>query len=118
MLAGLRVGVAQGLPLENLDDTVGKRFPEALDRLEKAGARLAMKALLIDDMVRSASRASTYWWLGLYAIHRDRLARRGDDIDPIVRARVEKGRDYIGCGLYRAGAHAGGADPRHGCKAR
>src|SRR5476651_1148678 len=34
-LAGLRLGVAQGLPLENLDDTVGKRFPDALDRLEK-----------------------------------------------------------------------------------
>ena len=34
-LAGLRLGVAQGLPLENLDDTVGRRFPEALDRLER-----------------------------------------------------------------------------------
>ena len=36
-LAGLRIGIAQGLPLENLDDIVGKRFPAAIDRLEKAG---------------------------------------------------------------------------------
>ena len=43
-LAGLRLGVAQGLPLENLDDTVAKRFPAALDRLEKAGARLSTKS--------------------------------------------------------------------------
>src|SRR6185437_13199031 len=40
-LAGLRLGVPQGMPLENLDETVGKRFPEALDRLEKAGAHLS-----------------------------------------------------------------------------
>src|SRR5882757_5118330 len=38
-LAGLRIGVAQGAPVDNLDDTVGRRFPAALDRLEKAGTR-------------------------------------------------------------------------------
>ena len=92
-LAGLRLGVAQGMPLENLDETVAKRFPEALDRLEKAGARLSNEMLLlIDDMVRALSRSSLLV-AEVYAIHRDRLARRGADIDPIVRARVEKGRD-------------------------
>ncbi|MEP7029863.1 MAG: amidase family protein, partial [Pseudolabrys sp.] len=29
----------------------------------------------------------------VYSIHRERLAERGDGVDPIVRARVEKGRD-------------------------
>ncbi len=92
-LAGLRVGVAQGLPLENLDDTVAKRFPAALDRLEKAGARLSNEMLPpIDDMVRVLSRTSILV-TEVYSIHRDRLARRGADIDPIVRARVDKGRD-------------------------
>ena len=92
-LANLRVGVAQGLPLENLDDTVGKRFPAALDRLEKAGARLSNEMLPpIDDMVRVLSRTSILV-AEVYSIHRDRLARRGADIDPIVRARVDKGHD-------------------------
>ena len=92
-LSGLRVGVVQGMPLENLDDTVGKRFPEGLDRLEKTGVRLSNETLpLIDDMVRALSRSSLLV-AEVYTIHRERLARRGADIDPIVRARVEKGRD-------------------------
>jgi aspartyl-tRNA(Asn)/glutamyl-tRNA(Gln) amidotransferase subunit A len=92
-LSGLRLGVVQGLPLENLDDTVGKRFPEALDRLEKAGVRLSNERLpLIDDMMRTLQRASILV-AEVYSIHRDRLAERGDGVDPIVRARVEKGRD-------------------------
>jgi aspartyl-tRNA(Asn)/glutamyl-tRNA(Gln) amidotransferase subunit A len=92
-IAGLRVGVAQGAPVENLDDTVGKRFPEALDRLEKAGARMSHERLsLVDDMTRVLSRTSLLV-AEVYSVHRERLARRGDDVDPIVRARIEKGRD-------------------------
>jgi aspartyl-tRNA(Asn)/glutamyl-tRNA(Gln) amidotransferase subunit A len=92
-LAGLRVGVVQGMPLENLDDTVAKRFPEGLDHLEKAGARLSNETLTpIDDMVKALSRSSLLV-AEAYAIHRDRLARRGADVDPVVRARLDKGRD-------------------------
>jgi aspartyl-tRNA(Asn)/glutamyl-tRNA(Gln) amidotransferase subunit A len=107
-LAGLRLGIVQGLPLENLDDTVGKRFPEALARLTKAGAKLMdERLLLIDDMMRVLSRASILV-AEVYSIHRERLARRGADVDPIVRARVEKGRDissadYIQVVRERAG---------------
>ena len=35
------IGVAQGAPLENLDETVSKRFAVAVDQLRKAGARLS-----------------------------------------------------------------------------
>jgi aspartyl-tRNA(Asn)/glutamyl-tRNA(Gln) amidotransferase subunit A len=88
-LSGLRIGVAQGLPLENLDDTVGKRFPEALDLLEKAGARMSNEKLPpIDDMMRVLSRTSLLV-AEVYSVHRDRLARRGDDIDQIVRGLME-----------------------------
>jgi aspartyl-tRNA(Asn)/glutamyl-tRNA(Gln) amidotransferase subunit A len=92
-LAGLRVGVAQGAPIENLDDTVGKRFPAALDRLEKAGARLSKETLpLVGDMTDVLSRTSLLV-AEAYAIHRGRLARRAADIDPIIVGRTEKGRD-------------------------
>ena len=98
-LAGLRLGVAQGLPLENLDDTVGRRFPEALDRLERAGARLSYEKLpLLDDMMQVLGRSSILV-AEVYSIHKERLARRGDDIDQIVRARVAKGAD-IGAADY------------------
>jgi aspartyl-tRNA(Asn)/glutamyl-tRNA(Gln) amidotransferase subunit A len=79
---------------------MAKRFPAALERLAKAGARLSDEKLpLIDDMVQVLARTSILV-AEAYSIHRDRLARRGADIDPIIRARTEKGReipaaDYI-----------------------
>lgn len=100
-LSGLRLGVAQGLPLENLDNTVGRRFPEALDRLERAGARLSYEKLpLLDDMMQ-VLRVSILV-AEVYSIHKDRLARRGDDIDQIVRARVSKGADIIAADYINA----------------
>ncbi len=92
-LAGLRVGVARGGPTENLDDTVGKRFPAALAKLEKAGVRLSDETLpLIDEMGSLLARTSILV-AEAYAIHRERLSRRAADIDPIIVGRTDKGRD-------------------------
>jgi aspartyl-tRNA(Asn)/glutamyl-tRNA(Gln) amidotransferase subunit A len=50
-LGGLRVGIVQGTPLENLDETVSKRFAGAVDQLRKTGARLSEEKLaLLADM--------------------------------------------------------------------
>ncbi len=43
-LANLRVGIAQGLPLENLDDTVAKRFPQASTRWSRPAAGCPTKS--------------------------------------------------------------------------
>jgi aspartyl-tRNA(Asn)/glutamyl-tRNA(Gln) amidotransferase subunit A len=99
-LAGLRFGVAQGPPLEGLDETVAAAFTNALERLDHAGARLTHETLpLLDDMDKINAKG------GLiapeaYAVHRHRIARRGADIDPNVRVRIERGgavpaADYI-----------------------
>jgi aspartyl-tRNA(Asn)/glutamyl-tRNA(Gln) amidotransferase subunit A len=99
-LANLRVGVAQGMALDRLDDTVGKRFPAALDRLEKAGVRLSAEKLpLLDRMVEVNAKGGVLPAEAL-AVHRDRLARRGGDIDPNVRLRLERAQgisaaDYV-----------------------
>ncbi len=99
-LANLRVGVAQGLPLDRLDDSVGKLFPAALDRLEKAGARLsAEKLALLDDMAEVNGKGGVLP-AEAFSIHRDRLARRAEAIDPNVRVRLERAQkitaaDYI-----------------------
>jgi len=101
-LAGLRVGVAQGMPLENLDDTVAARFPAALAKLEKAGARLTDEQLpLFDDMGRVLARASILV-AEVYSIHGERLAAHGDGVDPIVRGRIEKGRDIAAADYIRS----------------
>ena len=100
-LAGLRIGIAQGLPLENLDDTVGKRFPAAIDRLERAGARLSNEKLpLLDGQAQVNSRGGVLP-AEAFTVHRDRLDRRGEVIDPNVRGRLERARN-IGAADYIA----------------
>jgi aspartyl-tRNA(Asn)/glutamyl-tRNA(Gln) amidotransferase subunit A len=99
-LAGLRIGVVQGAPLEHLDDTVGKRFSAAIDRLQRAGARLSDEKLApLDGMGRVNSKGGVQP-AEAYTVHRELLARRADAIDPNVRARLERSRnitaaDYI-----------------------
>jgi aspartyl-tRNA(Asn)/glutamyl-tRNA(Gln) amidotransferase subunit A len=99
-LAGLRVGIAQGLPLENLDETVAKRFPDAIDRLERAGCRLTNEKLaLLEGLARVSSRGAVLP-AEAFAVHRDRLDRRGPALDQNVRMRLERARgisaaDYI-----------------------
>jgi len=92
-LSGLRIGVAQGTPLESLDETVDKRFPQAIDALEKAGVRLSDEKLtLIDGMIKVNGRGGVQP-CEAFALHRDRLDRRGADIDQNVRTRLERARN-------------------------
>jgi aspartyl-tRNA(Asn)/glutamyl-tRNA(Gln) amidotransferase subunit A len=106
-LAGLRFGVAQGLPLDRLDDMVATAFIAAMEKLERAGVRVTHETVsLFDDMGEVNAKG------GLSppeacAIHRDRIARRGADIDPNVRIRIERGcavpaGDYIDALRQRA----------------
>jgi aspartyl-tRNA(Asn)/glutamyl-tRNA(Gln) amidotransferase subunit A len=99
-LANLRIGIAQGMPLESLDETVAKRFSQTIDRLKQAGCRLSDEKLaLLDGMSRVNGRGGIQP-AEAFAVHRDRLDRRGPAIDPNVRARLERARnmsaaDYI-----------------------
>jgi len=99
-IAGLRVGIVQGMPIENLDETVAKRFPQAIDMLKRAGARLTDETLsLIDGMVQVNSKGGVQP-AEAFTVHRDLLSRRAEAIDPNIRARLERSRnvsaaDYI-----------------------
>ncbi|MGC2640610.1 MAG: amidase [Pseudolabrys sp.] len=99
-LAGLRVGVVQGAPLENLDETVAKRFPDAIARLRQAGAQIYEEKLsLLGDMAQVNSKGGVQP-AEAFTVHRDLLSRRADAIDPNVRVRLERARnisaaDYI-----------------------
>jgi aspartyl-tRNA(Asn)/glutamyl-tRNA(Gln) amidotransferase subunit A len=90
-LAGLRFGVAEGLPLDRLDDTVAAAFALAVKRLDDAGARVTHETLaLFDDMGEINAKGGISPFEAC-AIHRDRMNRRAADIDPNVRARIERG---------------------------
>jgi aspartyl-tRNA(Asn)/glutamyl-tRNA(Gln) amidotransferase subunit A len=91
-LRGLRLGIPQGFPLSDLDRTVGGQFEKAIADAGRSGVNYSDQQFsLFDDMARinsvaSISQAETY------PAHKDRLAARGADYDPNVRARIEAGR--------------------------
>jgi aspartyl-tRNA(Asn)/glutamyl-tRNA(Gln) amidotransferase subunit A len=90
-LAGLRFGIAEGLPLERLDATVTAAFDAALARLDAAGARLSRETLPLFDDMNAVNAKGGISPAEACAIHRDRMNRRAADIDPNVRARIERG---------------------------
>jgi aspartyl-tRNA(Asn)/glutamyl-tRNA(Gln) amidotransferase subunit A len=90
-LAGLRFGIAEGLPLDRLDDTVLAAFNAAVVRLDGADVRISHETLpLFDDMVAVNAKGGIAPYEAC-AIHRDRMARRAGDVDPNVRVRIERG---------------------------
>jgi len=93
-LAGLRFGIPDGLPVENLDDTVTQGFETATARRARAGVRLTGEPLPdLDGMLRINASGGLVP-AEAFAIHRDRLARRAAEFDPNVRARIERGREF------------------------
>ncbi len=99
-LEGLRLAVPQSLVLEDMDSHVAGVFSRAVSRLSRAGARvrdLALKELLELPAINAKggfAAAEAFAW------HRALLEAKGDQYDPRVRVRIEKGAeqtaaDYI-----------------------
>jgi aspartyl-tRNA(Asn)/glutamyl-tRNA(Gln) amidotransferase subunit A len=92
-LNGLCLGVAQGLPLSDMDATVQTRFAAALAALGHARARISDESLpILEEPARVQAKAS-FSSIESYAIHRQLLANRANEYDPMVRSRIEAGRD-------------------------
>lgn len=91
-LSGVRLGVPQGMPLDEMDSTVSAQFDTAIGRLGQAGVRLSDVTLskFFDEMARVQPTA-TIATVEAWHIHRERIAERGDDFDQIVRKRIETG---------------------------
>jgi aspartyl-tRNA(Asn)/glutamyl-tRNA(Gln) amidotransferase subunit A len=92
-LSGLRIGALQGLALTSVDETVGRRYPSALKRLAKAGVQLSDQKLTLIDAMVEVNALGGLAPPEAFMIHRDRIKRRGADIDPNVRARIARGGD-------------------------
>ena len=106
-VAGLRLGVPQGMLLTEWDNTVGTRFGAARKRLSEAGVRVTDEPMpLLDDMVAVNAKGG-FAPAEAFSIHRERLAKRADDVDPNVRVRIERGgkisaADYVDMSRQRA----------------
>src|SRR5580700_11935139 len=99
-LAGLRFGIAEGLPLDRLDNAVAAVFNAAIKRLDGAGVRISREALPLFDGMSEVNAKGGISPPEACAIHRDRLRRRAKDVDPNVMVRIERGcavsaADYV-----------------------
>jgi aspartyl-tRNA(Asn)/glutamyl-tRNA(Gln) amidotransferase subunit A len=106
-LAGLRLGIPQGLLLKDFDNTVGTRFGAAKKRLGDAGVRLTDEPMPLIDAMMAANAKGGFAPAEAYAIHRENLATRAQDFDPNVRVRIERGMkllaaDYVELSRERA----------------
>lgn len=107
-VAGLRLGVARGLLLTELDAAVGQGFEATLTALSAAGA--GVRDMALDDWLAapqrlqeggSISAAEAAW------THRALLATHANAIDPMVLARLQRGQGisaahYVGVLQQRA----------------
>jgi aspartyl-tRNA(Asn)/glutamyl-tRNA(Gln) amidotransferase subunit A len=93
-----RLGLLKTLALDGLDATVGTAFERAVKALSPA--RLSdFTTDLFAPMIQLNARGG-FTAAESYAWHRDLLERRGEDYDPRVRGRIERGAllsaaDYI-----------------------
>lgn len=99
-LNGLRLGVVRGFPLDGLDAAVAGAFDAALKALARAGVRLADVTCDALDAVARVNARGGIVPAEAFAIHRERLARAGDRIDPFIAARIRRGEtmsaaDYV-----------------------
>jgi aspartyl-tRNA(Asn)/glutamyl-tRNA(Gln) amidotransferase subunit A len=91
-LAGIRFGRSEGYFFQNIEPTVSVCTSAALSTLEKHGAQI------IANEVLEARERETYFPVALPAsliagLGRERFLAGRDQMDPLVRARAEKGLD-------------------------
>jgi aspartyl-tRNA(Asn)/glutamyl-tRNA(Gln) amidotransferase subunit A len=97
---GLRLGVVEGEPTDDLAPEVAEAHSKALSRLSALGARLVSLSLPEIEKIRAINSRGGISPPEAFAIHRDRIATRSELIDPIFLARLRKGKtvraaDYV-----------------------
>jgi aspartyl-tRNA(Asn)/glutamyl-tRNA(Gln) amidotransferase subunit A len=90
-LRGLCFGIAQGLPLDGLDDAVATAFKREVARLDDAGVRISRETRSLFDEMNDVNAKGGIVPPEACAIHCNRMSRRAADIDPNVRMRIERG---------------------------
>ncbi|PJI42526.1 amidase [Ferrovibrio sp.] len=106
-LAGLRLGIPQGLLMENMETPVAAAFDAAIKSLGRHGVAVTDHALpQLADMLAVNAKAGFAATEAFY-IHRDAMEQRPGEFDTFVRNRIERGRnvtaaDYISMQRRRA----------------
>ena len=98
-LGGLRLAVPDGALLDGMDAAVSDAFERALQRLGRAGVRIAHVGFPQFAEIAEANRAGGFAAAEAHAWHRALLDRRWDDYDPRIRGRIAYGADMSAADL-------------------
>jgi len=87
----LRLAIPQTRVLEELNPAVSRAFERASRRLSEARVDLIDASFGYFDEIEARNGCGVIEYVDALAWHKELLARRGNDYDPNVRGRVEKG---------------------------
>jgi aspartyl-tRNA(Asn)/glutamyl-tRNA(Gln) amidotransferase subunit A len=90
-IKGLRLAIPQTRVLDELSPAVSQAFDRASRRLVGAGAELADARFGYFEEIEARNGCGVIEYVDALAWHKELLDRRGQDYDPNVRGRVEKG---------------------------
>jgi len=98
---GLRLGIPRTVMLDDLDALVAAAFEWAVSALIHAGARITELPL---EMLSDYARINIKGGLPVveaFAWHEPLIERRGQDYDPRIRTRIERGREMTAAEYIR-----------------
>ena len=93
-IKGLRLAIPQTRVLDELSPAVSQAFNRASGRLLRAGAELVDASFSYFGEIEARNGCGVIEYVDALAWHKELLDRRGQDYDPNVRARVEKGATF------------------------
>ncbi|HLJ20002.1 MAG TPA: amidase [Stellaceae bacterium] len=97
----LRLGIPQTLMLDDLEPAVAGAFERAISALRRAGARVVELPLKSLGDYATVNAKGGFSPCEAYAWHEPILKRRGQDYDPRVRVRIERGREMTAVDYVR-----------------
>jgi aspartyl-tRNA(Asn)/glutamyl-tRNA(Gln) amidotransferase subunit A len=89
----LRLGIPQTYVLDELEPAVAGAFERAISALSRAGARIVELSLKPLGEYGTINAKGGFSPSEAYAWHEPLLKRRGQEYDPRVRVRIERGRE-------------------------
>jgi aspartyl-tRNA(Asn)/glutamyl-tRNA(Gln) amidotransferase subunit A len=98
---GLRLGIPKTVMLDDLDAPVAAAFERAVTALGRSGARITEPPL---DMLGDYARINIKGGLPVveaFAWHEALIRRRGEQYDPRIRTRIERGREMTAAEYVR-----------------
>ena len=100
-LRGLRLAVPGNVVMDGVEPEVAEAFGRGLNRLGNLGVRITHLSFPQFEEVLEANKTGGFAVAEAYAWHRPHLAQHGEQYDPRVRVRMERGEKMTAADVIR-----------------